>query len=217
MGSEKGKIDFGTSETWGKYYAESQAPKKLKHIKREPTIKVAGMTLHNIDPDAPVDETNDEKLKENLKKLGVLPVAEKPPETPPYPLEGKTDFLDLVPAEAPKTKLTTKGRQPKKIHPPSTQPDDEQFMQIDTNPRLRRRAQGSDARREAAEEIERRRIKYGLPAKSLFTWKERHQQLADKQLAALENVGFENARNIHPGTWAYEKMLMTLYQPSRKV
>lgn len=179
-------FDFPMSETYRDYTSDTKLVPGLKP-KKPKTIIVAGITLHNIPPGTPIDETNAPKLEENLEKMGIQ----------------QTDFLNMVPL--------SRSSEPKKIRPPSTQPDDQQFMQIMTTLDKRRRAQGSDATREAAAEIERRRIQYGLPGKSQFTQKEMLQPLTNEQLTRLENMGFANARDIRHNTWAFEKMLMALY------
>jgi hypothetical protein len=66
----------------------------------------------------------------------------KTPETPQNPHEEKTDFLDLVPAVAPKEKPKLKGGKP--ITPP-WHGDPEPAIAITTDLKKRRRAHGSDA------------------------------------------------------------------------
>ena len=108
------------------------------------------MSLHNIDPNASIDDTTGPKLAENLRKLGLQP----PPSAPVK----QADFLHLVPV--------SKGYEPKKIHP-AWPNDPESFMEIGSDVHKRRRAQGSDAGHDKTVWSQKRRKNLGLPEKAL--------------------------------------------------
>jgi hypothetical protein len=107
-----------------------------------------------------------------------------------------------------------KGDEPKKIHPLSTQPDAEQFMQIDTNLRLRRRAQGSDAHQDAAEHLKQLRKNMHLPEKA------RPQReilaeivsLSQNDIDYLKTFGYKRERSRPYAPITLEKMLQDLHQ-----
>lgn len=201
-------IDFPTSSKWQQFYAESGRLPKFK--KNQPkTVKVAGMTLNNIDPDAPLDEKTFPKVLENLKKLGIQPTTTKPPETSPSPLAEKTDFLDLVP-----TDNESSARGGKRLE-----------QNIDKiNLKLNQRGKGGeiardrlfapDASYDASMIRKQRRAANGLPEKAP-PWKGLQQDfmaLTSDQINFLHEVGFhpEMVRNPHSET--VELMLLRLKQ-----
>lgn len=201
-GKHPEKHDYPASRVWREYYAESQPPPKLKKPKPK-TIRVAGMTLHNIDPNAPIDDTTGPKLEENLKKLGLQPNTEKSPETPSSAPVEQTDFLHLVPA--------SKGRQPKKINP-NWHSDPERIMEIAADRHKRTRALASDAGHDATLRRQQLRLKLGLPEKAP-PWKEMLLQfsaLTEEDKDTLRDLGYHPERVTNPHSLTVERMLRDL-------
>jgi hypothetical protein len=199
-GKHPEKHDYPASQVWREYYAESRAHPKLKKPKPK-TIRVAGMTLHNIDPNAPIDDTTGPKLAENLRKLGLQPNTEKSAETPPSAPVEQADFLDLVPV--------SKGREPKKIHP-AWHSDTERVMEIASDDFKRPRALASDVGHNLTLLKQQRRKDQGLPPRKL-SFKEMLKPLTKEEVATLTGLGF-NVQKIRRGTPRYERMIRALIQ-----
>ena len=157
MGKHPENLDFPMSRVFREFTSDTIPVSGLK-TRKPKKIKVAGMTLHNISPDTPIDDTNNWKLEENLETLGIQP------KTNPSSSQ-QSDFLNLVPPEA-KAKSIQKGRPPKPINPP-WHGDPQPAIAIITDPDKRRRALGSDGGHEATIADNEQRKKLRLSAKAM--------------------------------------------------
>lgn len=201
MPKDRGKspenFDFPMSRIYRTYSSDTvdATKKNLKQVPKPETIKVAGMTLFNIQAGDRIDENNGQQLEKNLNELfSPLKQTGAPTETPPV----------VKPAPA--------DREPKKILPP-WRSDPEPGVGIATDPYRRTRAQISDVGHDLTIHKQQRREDLGLPAKKL-SFKEMLAPLTREDIADLTKLGFDVAK-IRRGTPSYEKMLLAL-KKSRK-
>jgi len=125
--------------------------------------------------------------------------------------DAKTDFLDLVPAEAPKTKPKSKGHEPKKIER-AWHSEPERIMEITADPYKLGRAWNSDTSH--AKTVQRHKIRenMGLPEKAMDR-KEMFRQfnaLTEADIAILKKLRWYEPTQIPFGSFRCEKMLLDL-------
>lgn len=185
-------FDYPMSQFYRRGKIETRVTKSKQEPKPE-TIHVAGMTLHNIDPDSPPDEKTFPKVEDNLKTMGILPLA------PPNPLEGKTDFLNLVP------EIPTKGNHLEKAIDRANRILNDKSIQGEID---RAKLLGPDARQDAKRRTQHIRKNMGLPPKRL-SFKERLHRITSEEATLLKQNGYQ-VDGIPINTYRHERLLLAL-------